>query len=366
MQLFALMALLAAAKAFNCEPGSEHGKATATCDMADGSKKMYHSRYLLPVSIRDFVSFQRFDLTGAFTDTKGNPYLTSPSTDGSHYIFYVTAILPGLDSNMNLPMCRFDDGFTDSNSGAQAENRPSGGDCWSTGNISTETWTYDEVTQTMTIESIDGQGLRRTILKVVCSPSSTPQITTEPEFPVLEYNFKILHNSACISTINTTTTAMPTTTAVTTPLVGDFCQPVISNDQAVAECQGNQMVYKIDVTAAFIDCDGSPFLTSYATDNADKYYLSAIWPSVPNNITGCTFSGSSPIVRQADTGKCTSVASSFGSIWKYDINTKTLQISFSQGQGSLRVICSADTIPRVSYSSNLDFHIHHESACHTT
>eukprot|EP00730_Choanoeca_flexa_P008731 TRINITY_DN12530_c0_g1_i1.p2 TRINITY_DN12530_c0_g1~~TRINITY_DN12530_c0_g1_i1.p2 ORF type:complete len:106 (+),score=13.02 TRINITY_DN12530_c0_g1_i1:110-427(+) len=89
MQLFALMALLAAAKAFNCEPGSEHGKATATCDMADGSKKM-------------------FDLTGAFTDTKGNPYLTSPSTDGSHYIFYVTAILPGLDSNMNLPQFPLD------------------------------------------------------------------------------------------------------------------------------------------------------------------------------------------------------------------------------------------------------------------
>eukprot|EP00730_Choanoeca_flexa_P008734 TRINITY_DN12530_c0_g1_i14.p1 TRINITY_DN12530_c0_g1~~TRINITY_DN12530_c0_g1_i14.p1 ORF type:complete len:350 (+),score=73.24 TRINITY_DN12530_c0_g1_i14:1131-2180(+) len=342
----ALMVLLATAVAFNCEPGSEHGKATATCDMADGSKKI-------------------FDLTGAFTDTKGNPYLSSYATD-NNYIFYVTAIRPGLNSNMNLPMCQFADGFTDSNSGAMADNKPSGGTCWSTGDINAETWTYDEVTQTMTIKSIEGQDDRMTKLMVICSPSSTPTITTKPEDPPKEYNFEIQHNSACISTINTTTTAMPTTTAVTTPFVGDVCQPTTSNGQAMAECQGNQTLFKIDVTAAFVDCDGAPFLTTYAIDNADKFYLSAIWPSVPNNITGCSFSESSAIVRQADNGKCTSVASSFGSIWKYDINTKTLQISFSQGQGSLRVICSADTIPRVSYASNLDFYIHHESACHMT
>eukprot|EP00730_Choanoeca_flexa_P008735 TRINITY_DN12530_c0_g1_i15.p1 TRINITY_DN12530_c0_g1~~TRINITY_DN12530_c0_g1_i15.p1 ORF type:complete len:116 (+),score=17.18 TRINITY_DN12530_c0_g1_i15:2-349(+) len=80
-------------------------------------------------------------------------------------------------------MCRFDDGFTDSNSGAQADNKPSGGTCWSTGYIDAETWTYDEVTQTMTIKSIDGQDDRRTKLMVVCSSSSTPQITTKPEDP---------------------------------------------------------------------------------------------------------------------------------------------------------------------------------------
>ena len=43
----------------------------------------------------------RFDLTAAFMDG-GNPYLTSPAADGA-YVFYVTAIMPGLNNGQNLP-----------------------------------------------------------------------------------------------------------------------------------------------------------------------------------------------------------------------------------------------------------------------
>eukprot|EP00730_Choanoeca_flexa_P008732 TRINITY_DN12530_c0_g1_i12.p1 TRINITY_DN12530_c0_g1~~TRINITY_DN12530_c0_g1_i12.p1 ORF type:complete len:275 (+),score=81.50 TRINITY_DN12530_c0_g1_i12:69-893(+) len=182
MQLLAstaLVALIAATLADDCQPGSDSGKATATCTLNDGTQKT-------------------FDLTGAFTDPSGNPYLSSYATD-NNYIFYVTAINPGLNSNMNLPMCQFADGFTDSNSGAQADNKPEGGTCWSTGDINAETWTYDESSQTMTIESIEGQDDRKTKLTVVCSSSSTPQITTKPEDPPKEYNFEIQHNSACIN-----------------------------------------------------------------------------------------------------------------------------------------------------------------------
>eukprot|EP00730_Choanoeca_flexa_P015877 TRINITY_DN7391_c0_g1_i1.p1 TRINITY_DN7391_c0_g1~~TRINITY_DN7391_c0_g1_i1.p1 ORF type:complete len:340 (+),score=60.72 TRINITY_DN7391_c0_g1_i1:27-1046(+) len=323
----AFVALIATASAVVCQPGSDKGTATAICNMADGSNAT-------------------FDLTGAFTDPKGNPYLSTFSAD-NNYIFYVTAINPGLNSDLNLPLCQFADGFTDSNSGAQAENQPSGGSCWSTGDINAETWTYDESSQTMTIESIEGQNDRKTKLAVVCAPTTVPNITTLPEDPPKEYNFKIEHNSACYK---------PQPPADIIP-----CQPSTIDGYALGLCQGNTSMFKLNVTGAFTGCDREPYLTTYATDSADKYYLSAIWPSLPGSVIGCTFSGAAAIVRQTSDGQCSTVGSSFSADWKYDVTAKTLKIDY--GSSSLNIICSEDTHPVVSYTPDLQFQIHHNSVC---
>lgn len=88
-------------------------------------------------------------------------------------------------------------GFTDSNSGAQADNTrttmlptvqsrcfttyivhvATGGTCWSTGDVNAETWTYDEPSETMTIESIEGQDDRKTKLTVICSKDAVSGIS---------------------------------------------------------------------------------------------------------------------------------------------------------------------------------------------
>lgn len=50
-----------------------------------------------------------FDLTAAFT-SGGKPYLTSLALDQA-YVFYVTAIMPGLNNGQNLPYVMFSVGY---------------------------------------------------------------------------------------------------------------------------------------------------------------------------------------------------------------------------------------------------------------
>eukprot|EP00045_Choanoeca_perplexa_P005308 m.44806 g.44806 ORF g.44806 m.44806 type:complete len:349 (+) comp13049_c0_seq7:62-1108(+) len=335
--LCALLAIATSVTADDCTVGHTNGKALASCTLNDGSTR-------------------EFDLTAAFMNNS-KPYLQSLIVDQA-YLFYVTAIVPGMSNADHLPMCKFEDGFTDSNSGAQADNKPQGGTCWSSGDIYAETWTYDESSQTMTIESKEGQDDRKTRLIVVCSKDTKPVITFLSEVPPKEYNFQIKHSSACLGP---------------PPTPGWPCIPNTSRPgTAAASCKGDSGTVEFDLTEAFTDCDGSPFLTTFSPDASYAYLLSAIWPGIPpKNTTRCTSSTKTSSVFQVENkpkGACKEVADMYGLTWSYDHTNQAMTIASSGSDCvAMTVYCSPDSVARVAPGTatgcNTAFQVYHRSAC---